>query len=1174
MPSLAELFKKRKEAETVRNSVLAKTISSSTAGALGATAGKVDARAQNRRMTTLRQLLNAGEIKPEELGPQDRRDVGPQWLRQFMTVTPPGEGDSSFLGIGGPVGASVGNFFGGAVDFAKGLPGGIYMTGKSLGSDVAYSVDHPSGLLQTGGRIPSLSESMPSTSKNIVDPTIQYYKAKYSGSPREILHKALVEDPFGTVLDVGTIASMGVGAAGKGGSIASKAGEAVEFAGEPGSSLSRFGGKVRGAGDYLKQFGYEGTRGKRPDLIAGKNIPIPREYGVSPIVRAGQKLTDKYLDRVPTVGERLSNLRGKLAQHRIINTTAGRERILGSFMAATESKGFVKAAKKLDDDESVALTLLKNGVSMQPVRPAGGVQRGMVSALDAFKEYLDASLEGKLPGGYNARELEPLGVDPTTIEALRAKLDDPELIGLIEKPSPSMVKASDEWDSQVDRNLQTHPIDPEEHVKRVYAPQQALRVKPERLLDDVDPSSIEAIKDPTGAFDRYSAKYAEDTGEAFPIRPNYIPHELAEGKFAGSLTKTERSKPVPRISLANDLVAKQHPNYLSTSDMQAFLSGAVRMGTQPMVDFIQRREAYLAHDGMIGQLIDKLAEKNQMGEVVRASNTSDMRAKGYSPETHVALDLEGAVRFYKNEDDFLKTLTSMVDEVKKDSPKDVADRADAITQGVKEFAELSGRKTVQEVVGAAKPDGIVMTRDAANHIKSTLEAMRPAETKVGRGYDRMMSMWRSATLGFMPRWWINTFVGSTFMMFLSGSANPRYLIAAARYGGRGERASRLMKEAPELRPGIFGEQVEAAADIGQAITRPGKALHKLGNKIFGKVEDLESFFKRAGFFHEMDKQARAAMRDIGEVMDEYNDSPYMRDEYINNILDNHPEMVDHALNEVNRFFYNYTSLGPMERRYVRRVVPFWGWYKFVTKLVYQLPFQYPGRTFVLDKMSRIAQDFQDDELGILPVDVQGAIFLNANRSKEEYIPTFGLNPLSDFANPAAPEGTLQGLLSTQQLAPLFGAFIQSIGMDPYRGAPNELSPEDNLLMGRFGRVINPDTGEEVPGGISGAFSTERLLGSLLRSVPQVRNLEIMNAGGRYVYPESIPFINEKPVPVEAGDAYGGQGSTSFLLRSFLGGFPPKTENLRDYQNTLQEDVKYGEGAKENQMKRLRKSGVR
>lgn len=1169
MAALAELIRRRKQAEDAVNRLTSRSIQADTAQQLGATAGHLDARAQNRRTSTLRKLINAGELDPESLGPRDRAMVGPTWLRQFMSVPKPGEDTSpEFLGtIGGPVGASISNFFTGAVDFAKHLPGGLAKTGAALVSDVAQ---HPEGAISPAaviGQAIAGDNPFPATTETVVDPTISYYREKYSGSPGDIARKALVEDPFGTVLDVGTAASLGAGTAFRTGSLASKAGRSLELAAAPDTSLAKVGAGLSGTGDYLKGFGFYGTRGKRPDLVVGKNIPIPREYGVSPIVRTGQKFADKFLPRIPTAGEYLSSLRGKLAQHKIINTVAGRERILGSFMAARESRDFIKAAKQLDDNEAIALSLLKNGVSMQPVRPRGGIDRGNVSAVDAFKEYLDASLSNSLPEGYNIQQLQKLGVDPAAIQALRTKLDDPELVGLIENPSEGMVQASDVWDSQVDRNLETHPIDAEAHQQRVFAPQQALRVKPGDLGDYDNAAAIEAIKDPSGAFDRFAAKHAEETGEPFPIRPNYVPHELAEGTFRGSLTKGERSKPIERISLANQLVGRQHPNYLTGSDMQAFLSGAMRVGTAPMIQFIQKRERFLAHDGMISKLISQLAEKDAAGEVVRAKNSSEMAAKGYSPETHIALDLEGSVRFFKNEDDFAKTIVDMVDEVKKDAPKEVVDRADDIAQGVRDFTELSGRKAVQEIVSAAKPDGIVMTREAANHIKHTLEAMRPAATKGGRAYDRVMSMWRSMTLSFMPRWWINTLVGSSFLTFLSGAGRPKYLIAASRYGGKGERAARLMEAAPELRPGIYGAELHEAESLGRRRFSPSQ-------KLFTKVENLESFFKRMGFFHQLDKQGKAAMRQLDEVLDGYSHSPYMKDEYINNILDNHPEMIEHAMNEVNRFYYNYTSLGPLERRYVRRAVPFWGWYKFITKLAYQLPFQYPGRTLVLDKLSNIAQEYEDNELGLLPFDVKGAIFLNNDRTDQEYIPTFGLNPLSDFANPAAPEGTLQGMLSSQQLAPLLGAFIQSLGLDPFRGQPNELSPEDNLLTGRFGRIINPETGEEVPGGLSGAFSTERFLGSLLRSVPQVRSLEMMNAGGRYVYPESIPFLDEKPIPVEEGEVYEDGGPTSFLLRSFLGGFPPKTENLREYQNELNEDVKYGEGVRKGQLKRLREVGIR
>lgn len=1172
MPTLAELITRRKRSESATNQILSKLIQRETAQALGGTAGKVDARAAHIRTDTLRRLLNSGELSPDELGPRDRAMVGPVWLKQFMDVPQPGTDLSpDFLGVGGPVGAGISNFFTGAAEFAKSLPGGLAKTGASLGSDIAGNITDPLGaqgpLGPLGGRpLDQLERSMPETTKNVIRPTVDYYRQKYSGSAGDIARKALVEDPFGTVLDVGTAATLGAGTAARTGSLAARAGQTLEALGGEGVA-GRVGAQVGEVGKYLKGYGFRGTRGTRPDLTIGKNIKVPREYGVSPIVRAGQRFSDEYLHRIPTIGEHLASMRAKFAQHKIINTEAGRSRILGSFFAANESKGFIQAAKQLDDNESIALSLLKNGVSMQPVRPAGGVTRGMITALDAMKQYIDASLENKLPEGYNIQQMEKLGVDPDAVRALRAKLDDPDLQMLIEDPSEAMIKASDVWDDQVDRNLQTHPIDPEEHVRRVWAPQQALRIKPEDLGDYDSAAAIEAIKDPRGAFERFSARHAEEAGGEFPIRPNYIPHELAEGTFTGSLTGIERSKSLPRVSLAQQLVGRHHPSYLTSSDMQAFLSGAMRVGTRPMTEFIHKRERFLAHEGMISSLIGRLAEKDHQGETVRVADESEMRAKGYSPDTHVALDLEGTVQFFKNETDFLKTIVSMVDEVRKDAPKAVADRADEITKGVTEFAELSGRKTVQEVVGATKPDRIVMTREAASHLRDTLETMTPARSKVGRGYDRMMSMWRSMTLSLMPRWWINTLVGSSFLTVLSGAARPKYLGAAWRYGGRGEKAAKLTQIAPELKPGIFGAELHEAESLGRRRFAPSRA-------IFTRVENLESFFKRAGFFHQLDKQAKAAMHQLDEVLEGFSRSPYLKDEYINNILDNHPELIDHALNEVNRFYYNYTSLGPFERRHVRRFVPFYGWYKFVTKLVYQLPFQYPGRTLVLDKMSRIAQDFEDEELGILPFDVKGAIFLNNNRSDEQYVPTFGLNPLSDFANPAAPEGTLQGMLSTQQLAPMIGAFIQAIGLDPFRGTPNELSPEDNLLTGMFGRVIDPETGEEVPGGLSGAFSTQRFLGSLMRSIPQVRTLEMMNAGGRYVYPESIPFLDEKPIPVPAGEVYEGQGPTNFLLRSFLGGWPPRSINLREYQHELDEDVKYGRSQRKSQLERLRKAGVR
>lgn len=1174
MASLGELIRRKRQDETATNRILGHLLTTETANKVGTVAGNIDAEAAQRREGKLKNLINEGKLSPDQLGPRDRMLVGKKFLQHYAEVPQPGKGTPSFLGVGGPLGESLSNFASGLVSFGKNLPGGIYTTGKAIGQDVAHDVTNPEDAAKLGLGVVNpiygvthLSDFAPHVSEEIVDPTIQYYKEKYGqGSLHDIARRALIEDPFGTALDVGTLATLGAGAAGKAGAIAGRAGETLEASRAGEGLLGKIGTGLREGGNYFKQYGYRGTRGTREPLQVGKNIaPIKREYGASPLVRAGQRLSDKYLQDVPGVGPKLAEWRGRLAQNHIINTLAGRERIQGSFEAARQSKDMVKAAKALDGDESIALTLLKNGVNMQAARPRGGIARGNISMLDRYKEMLNASIENKLPAGSNIQQMP--GVDPQIAVDLRAKLDDPNLVKLIQEPTDKMVHASDVWDEQVQRNLETHGIEPEEHIKRVFGPQEALRSSMKDLHEAGNAAEMQAVKDPMGAFQRFSAQHQAETGQEFPIAPNYVPHEIAEGTYAGDLTNIKRPKPVPGVRFAYETIRRDRPKFLTENEMQAFLSGAMRTGPGPMIRQISEREHALAREGTLNEL-DRLTEKDpKTGDTLTAASDAEMEKMGFSRRTHVRVPLDGLARVYKDQVNFMKLTADVVGELLKDSPDEVAQRLPQITESLHQAADNSAEATMLNVTGLTKPEMPIMTREAANHLKHTFDAMMPDPLAFGRGYDRLISYWRTALLAASPRWWINTFVGSAFLTALSGAAKPRYFRAAWRYGGRGERAAELMKVAPELRPGLVGAEVHENELLYHGRKGPFQ-------KVFTHVENMESFFKRAGFFKQLDEQAKARMRQMGEPIDEFTHIGKMRDEYISQLLHD-PDFVSHSLDGVNKFYYNYTSLGPLERRWVRRFVPFWGWYKFVTKLIWQLPFQYPGRTLVLDKLSKVAGDFEQNELGILPNTIKGAIFLNNNRNNEEYIPTFGLNPFSDFANPASPEGTMAGLVSSQQLAPFIGAFLESQGVDPYRGTPAELSPESGLLEGRFGSVLNPETGEEVPGGKGSADALQRFLGSLLRDIPQVRTLETLSQHGRYVYPESIPFINEKPIPVEEGEAYGQEGSPlEYAIRSLVGAAPPKNENLREYQKTLREEFEAGRSHRKSQMKLLRKAGVR
>jgi hypothetical protein len=142
-------------------------------------------------------------------------------------------------------------------------------------------------------------------------------------------------------------------------------------------------------------------------------------------------------------------------------------------------------------------------------------------------------------------------------------------------------------------------------------------------------------------------------------------------------------------------------------------------------------------------------------------------------------------------------------------------------------------------------------------------------------------------------------------------------------------------------------------------------------------------------------------------------------------------------------------------------------------------------------------------------------------------------------------------------------------MDPFGGA-DEFSPTSPFVEGRYGKIFDPRTGEEIPGGIQGIFSGSRFLGSLLNDIPQVGLLGKLANGGRYEYPEGIPIIAPKPFG-EEGEAFAKSPSEGLgILRSFVGGAVPQESNLRDYQQKVQEEIEYGKSNRKSQLKYLRK----
>lgn len=76
---------------------------------------------------------------------------------------------------------------------------------------------------------------------------------------------------------------------------------------------------------------------------------------------------------------------------------------------------------------------------------------------------------------------------------------------------------------------------------------------------------------------------------------------------------------------------------------------------------------------------------------------------------------------------------------------------------------------------------------------------------------------------------------------------------------------------------------------------------------------------------------------------------------------NYAAVADDAVELGNKFFGSYANLHPIERTFLRRLIPFYAFTKAMTLLAFRLPWIMPKRMFMWHHMSQILQDVMDDE---------------------------------------------------------------------------------------------------------------------------------------------------------------------------------------------------------------------
>ena len=382
------------------------------------------------------------------------------------------------------------------------------------------------------------------------------------------------------------------------------------------------------------------------------------------------------------------------------------------------------------------------------------------------------------------------------------------------------------------------------------------------------------------------------------------------------VTKPQRSTANPVLSGTSRMTA------IPTQMSEGILMSQGRAGFTPDLTAGALRTAFdigLRSDA-VATILSKHAVKDASGQVIRGT-----AAKEIAENSNGMYQLVGE-----------KTI---LDTLNKGRKENVVPRSE-FDEAVKAYLERTGDKNV--LVPKAAIEG---WQDALGR------EFRP----LGRGIDTLNSYWKAGVLALNPRWYLQNMVGMWGQFALGAGADlqairmaaqPKYKkmipedIDALGFSYDVGELARRVGERPSKN--TFNRMVAAGYRLNaafEAVPRRAMAIHASKKKL--REEGLMGFgIKDAELAESWLAVSQAARR--GE--------PWAR------------SIVDQAILETERFMGQYVRYNPLERTFLRRAYPFYGWMRAIHRLGFALPVKYPKRAALLALASRMAYEmYADDE---------------------------------------------------------------------------------------------------------------------------------------------------------------------------------------------------------------------
>lgn len=348
-------------------------------------------------------------------------------------------------------------------------------------------------------------------------------------------------------------------------------------------------------------------------------------------------------------------------------------------------------------------------------------------------------------------------------------------------------------------------------------------------------------------------------------------------------------------------------------------------------------------EAFINDLTGKFGIPVNIKKVKQVAGGIQVGDKVYKGYKIVAPD--GFLNFYRGNVDFYKEVSKRLEAM--DFDESIADAILTSFEGQgKQFMGVSKNRRVFLV-----PDNVAKRLES---YATPLFGSQKAQTAIKLAYDKPTQFWKDMTLAAAPRWIKNNVLGDVFFNTMEGvgplsygrSFTSKYrdiipdeLIRAS--------FANTMKYNPKLGTAAQNTIGRLAQIIGETI--PIKVASKAKDLGYGLNTIFETPFVRGLYVKLAREQAvrllnsqkiKVTEESIMAKLAEFKSNPALREPLINKIQSTLPV---------------FDLTGNLERKYLKRLMPFYNWYKFMAVYAAKLPINHPFKTVGLRGLGELSE---------------------------------------------------------------------------------------------------------------------------------------------------------------------------------------------------------------------------